>query len=294
MIELLLLDGHQAKALLDNTTPDVPIITERQQHFQWTPPARPITEFFEWIEDHDQMVSVQIPSRRADECSYEARSMRQVQERFLSPAKSDDPWNVLDCSCPFPSTLPDFLTGRNCQLLARIRDKVLNGDRAERTVARGEEWAEWRDLEHWALLSEGGHCTAPHTDSHGLATWITVQEGLFGFAWMSCATNEQRTTWMGDTEHYDLGQQWRYWILKPGQTVFFPSGTIHCVFRVQEAQTLALGGHILQWSGVDRWMDVVSQQVEAPGSTNEDMADVWRWFPVVENLIQKRLERTRS
>ena len=161
-------------------------------------------------------------------------------------------------------------------------------------MARGEEWAEWRDLENWALLSEGGHCTAPHMDSHGLATWITIQEGLFGFAWMSRPTSEQRTAWMGNTEHYDAGQQWRYWVLKPGQTVFFPSGTIHCVFRVREAQTLALGGHILQWSGIDRWMDVVSQQVQAPSSTNEDMTDVWKWIPVVESLIQKRLERTRS
>lgn len=32
-IELQLLDGHQAKAILDSTTPEVPIITEGQQHF---------------------------------------------------------------------------------------------------------------------------------------------------------------------------------------------------------------------------------------------------------------------
>lgn len=75
VIELHLLSGYQAKILLDSGTPHVPIITEQQQHFQWanTPP---IPDFFEWIEDLDRIVSVQIPSLEADKCSYEPRSMR--------------------------------------------------------------------------------------------------------------------------------------------------------------------------------------------------------------------------
>ena len=83
---------------------------------------------------------------------------------------------------------------------------MLRGDSAERVVARRAEWAEWREIEHWALLSEGGHCTAAHTDSHGLATWITVQEGLFGFAWMARPTDDQRAAWRNNTEQYDKGQ----------------------------------------------------------------------------------------
>ncbi|KAK8851787.1 Lysine-specific demethylase 2B [Apiospora arundinis] len=291
--ELYLLDGHQAKMLLDKITPDIPIITERQQPFQWDNPARPIPEFFDWMEDHDRMVSVQIPSLHTNESSCEPRSMRQVYERFLSSETPVDPWNVLDCSCPLPSTLPDFLTGRNCQLLAQIRRAVLdkNGNSAGRTVATREEWAEWRDIESWALLSEGGHCTAAHMDSHGLATWITIQEGHFGFAWMSRPTTEQRQDWMDDTEYYDREQKWRYWVLKPGQTVFFPSGTIHSVFRIRQTQTLGLGGHILQWSGLEQWIDVVRKQAEAPNSTNEDMTDACKWFPVIEDLVRKRLKR---
>ncbi|KAK7994229.1 hypothetical protein PG991_015817 [Apiospora marii] len=296
MPELYLLDGHQAKTLLDKITPDIPIITERQQPFQWDDPARPIPEFFDRMEDHGRMVSVQIPSLQADESSCEPRSIRQVYERFLSPEKSDDPWNVLDCSCPVPSTLPDFLTGRNCQLLAQIRRAVLdkNGTSAGRTVATREKWAEWRDIERWALLSEGGHCTAAHMDSHGLATWITIQEGHFGFAWMSRPTAKQRQDWMDDTEYYDQEQKWRYWVLKPGQTVFFPSGTIHSVFRIRQTQTLGLGGHILQWSGLEQWIDVVRKQAEAPNSTNEDMTDVCKWFPVIEDLVRNRLKRAEA
>ena len=46
LLELHRLDGAKAKALLDETTPDVPVITEGQQHFQWKNPARRIPEFF--------------------------------------------------------------------------------------------------------------------------------------------------------------------------------------------------------------------------------------------------------
>lgn len=237
------------------------------------------------------MVSVQIPSLEADKCSYEPRNIQQVYKRFLAASETDDPWNILDFRCSLPSTLPDFLTGRNCQLLAQIRDRVLNRDSAERTVASRGDWAEWRDVEHWALLSEGGHCTAPHMDSHGLATWITLQAGLFGFMWMSRPTDQQRKEWMEDPEHYDERQQWRYWIVKPGQTILFPSGTIHGVFRIRQSQTLGLGGHLLQWSGIAQWMDIVSGQLDFPDCTNEDMRDAWKWIHVVKDLLQKRIER---
>jgi predicted NUDIX family phosphoesterase len=108
---------------------------------------------------------------------------------------------------------------------------------------------------------------------------------------MSHPTKEQREEWIGNIEHHDDTKQWRYWILKPGQAILFPSGTIHSVFRIRKGQTLGLGGHILQWSGIDQWIDVLNEQVQAPDSTNEDMEDAWKWVPVVEDLVQKRLER---
>ena len=293
-IEVHHLSGQQAKELLSATTPDVPIVTEKQQQFKWSHPTQPMAEFFEWMEDLDRMVFVQIPSLAVDRSSYERHSLRQVRERLLSHGISGDPWNILDCRCPLPSVLPGFLTSWNCQLLARIREMVLNADGAERATTSRDDWLQWRDIEHWALLSEGGHCTAPHIDSHGLATWNTIQEGMFGFAWMSRPTDEQRTKWMEDTEYYDEGQQWRFLILKSGQTIFFPSGTIHAVFRVQDTRTLALGGHLLQWTGVSQWAETISKQTIYPDSVNEDMSDVWKWIPVVESLLRKRLQRSES
>lgn len=291
-IEVYRLSGQQAKEFLSTKTPNVPIVTEQQQHFRWKDPTQPLAEFFEWMEDLDRLVSVQIPSLAAHRNSYERHSLRQVRKRFLSDSRSNDPWNILDCSCPLPSTLPDFLTSWNCQLLSRIREMVLNADAAERAVASREDWAEWRDAEHWVLLSEGGHCTAPHIDSHGLATWITVQEGEFGFTWMSRPTDEQHTRWTEDPEHYDEEQQWRFLVLRPGQTIFFPSGIIHGVFRVQDVKTLALGGHILQWTGVDQWADMISKQAMNPDSTNEEISNIWKWVPIVEELLRKRLQRS--
>ncbi|KAK8130810.1 hypothetical protein PG984_007248 [Apiospora sp. TS-2023a] len=107
---------------------------------------------------------------------------------------------------------------------------------------------------------------------------------------MSRPTAKQRQDWMDDTEYYDQEQKWRYWVLKPGQTVFFPSGTIHSVFRIRQTQTLGLGGHILQWSGLEQWIDVVRQQANAPNSTNEDMTDACKWFPVIDDLVRNRLK----
>ncbi|KAK0727627.1 hypothetical protein B0T26DRAFT_603930, partial [Lasiosphaeria miniovina] len=67
------------------------------------------------------------------------------------------------------------------------------------------EWNEWKNVLEWVLLSEGGHNTAPHMDSHGFATWITPQEGSVGFGWMSCPTEEERNSWIADPHYYTGG-----------------------------------------------------------------------------------------
>ncbi|KAH9225121.1 hypothetical protein K456DRAFT_1943790 [Colletotrichum gloeosporioides 23] len=192
-----------------------------------------------------------------------------------------------------PSILPTFLTGENCQLLPRVRDMVLTGRRAERAVASGEQWNEWRDVLEWVLLSEGGHNTAPHIDSHGLGTWITAQEGYIGFGWMSRPTRQEWNDWTADPQGY-TGGRWRYVILRPGQTVFFDSGTIHLVFRARGEQTLALGGHILLWSSVERWLQIVIEEVRNPTITNEDInRSAPTYVQAVARLVAARVNRGR-
>ncbi|KAI0123261.1 hypothetical protein BJ170DRAFT_599228 [Xylariales sp. AK1849] len=147
MIELHLLYEHQAQALLNETTLDVPILTESQQLFPWNNPATPTLEFLEWFEDQDCEVFVQIPSLQVKKCSYARRSIRQVYERFASGEESNDPWNILDLRVPLPSSLPNFIRGQNCQLLAQIRQEVLSKGSSGRTVAKTDDWAQWKEIE---------------------------------------------------------------------------------------------------------------------------------------------------
>jgi len=163
--------------------------------------------------------------------------------------------------------------GPNPQLLIQIRDAALMGNCAERTVASPAKWQKWKDVSEWCLVSEGGHNTAPHMDSHGFATWLTVQKGEVGFGWMSHPTDKEVRDWAANPSEY-TDCQWRYVVLRRGETVFFNSGTIHFVFRVRGCQTLMLGGHVLLWSDIDRWIDVINIQKRRPESTNEDMEDV--------------------
>ncbi|KAM7204420.1 hypothetical protein V8F33_001722 [Rhypophila sp. PSN 637] len=271
---------------------DSPIFTQGQQRFQWKGKDRPILQLFHRMEDLglDRAVSVQVPSRRASEASSERKTLCQVRDRFLSQQSTGDPWNLLDLQGSLPSTLPAFLEGDNCQLLIRIRDTILMGNDAERILASREDWNTWRNVLKWALLSEGGNNTGPHMDSHGYSTWITPQEGRVGFGWMSRPSQQEEDEWIADPQGY-TGGKWRYVILSPGHTVFFPSGTIHFVFRLQAVQTFALGGHVLQWSGIERWLKVIHAQLRHPDITNEDISSsAPQYAQAVERLVANRMK----
>lgn len=291
VVEALFCTGDEAASLAESGSPhDAPIITEGQQQFRWSKGDRPIAQLLRRMGFLDKSISVQIPSRSSAKRSYEVRKLGEVRKRFLTQDSTDDPWNILDLQSPLPHSMPNFLTGENCQLLLQVRNAVLMEDSAERVVASTQEWNEWKNVLDWVLLSEGGHNTAPHMDSHGFATWITAQEESIGFGWMACPTEEERNLWTADPRHY-TGGCWRYIILKPGQSVFFMSGTIHFVFRVRQHQTLALGGHVLQWTDIRRWMQVILAQITNPAITNEDMRrSAPNYVLAVAKLVKARAE----
>lgn len=294
--EAYVLSGQEAAAKMEAGPTDCPIFTEGQQLFSWAADTRPVEQMFRRMENLNRAVSVQVPSRKSYNRSFEKHKLLEIQQRFLDSGNTDtdDPWNILDLSNPLPpTTMPKFLAGENCQLLLRVRDAVLAGSSGERTVASKEKWNEWLNVMDWVLMSQGGHNTAPHTDSHGLSTWITVQEGLFGFGWLSKPTKEEQDAWIANPQEF-TGGRWRFTVLSPGKTVFFPSGTIHFVFRLRRGQTLALGGHILQWNGVERWINVVREQMRSPHITNEDVE--WsapKYVRVITDLIKNRLNNGR-
>lgn len=292
-VDAYFLSSEEAAARIECTERQlrVPIITYNQQQFRWTRGAgRPIEQFFRRMEGLDQMVSVQIPSLSIHGPSFSQMRLSVVKERFLSDDFTNDRWNLLDLGCSLPGILPNFLIGENCQLLPTIRNEALRGDTFDRTLASCKQWNEWKDIEHWALLAQSGALTLRHQDSHGFATWITGQEGLIGVGWMSRPTVEESRAWMANPVNY-TGGKLRYIVLAPGQTILIPSGVDHFVFRLigQNLDTLALGGHILLWSWLDVWMEVVLDQLRHPAITNEEMrATIPKYVDIVVKLVSQR------
>ncbi|KAK3392563.1 hypothetical protein B0T20DRAFT_444892 [Sordaria brevicollis] len=215
-----------------------------------------------------------------------------------------------------PSTPPSKKRGRpptsspKSKSPSPKKQKTSPEKRAERLRASPQSWREWTNVQSWSLLSQGGHHTPPHCDAFGFDTWITVQEGMVGFGWLSTASAtssscssageregegggegmEERKKWAADPHNYTDGSRWRFVILKPKQTVFFPSGTVHFVFRLKSQDSLSVGGHVLRWDGVERWLTVVLEQMENGDMINEDMEwpTVKRYVDVVGKLVARR------
>ncbi|KAF1366168.1 hypothetical protein EJ07DRAFT_92554 [Lizonia empirigonia] len=271
--EVYFATGEEARSLLElRVALHGPIITEDQQHFKWDQcKGRPIEQLFRRMGNPNRSVSVQRPSLSLEQPSCTSMRLGDLQTLFMQNSISDDPLNVLDLRNPLPrSILPHLLTGEDCQLLSRVRDTVLEGTTAERCTASVAEWNKWKDDEDWVLLAQGGALTLTHQDSCGKATWLTVQEGLLGFGWLSQPSEEETHSWSADPNKF-TGGQLRYVVLRPGQTIYFEAGTIHFVFRLAQHQTLLLGGHVLRWSRIDSWLDIVCNQLRFPNATNEDL-----------------------
>ncbi|KAM7188544.1 hypothetical protein V8F33_010587 [Rhypophila sp. PSN 637] len=263
---------------------------------------RPIETFFKWQEDHDRTLSVQVPSNLASKESYKIQTLKQVKDTFLfnnkqnnnDPEDEDfkhkEPWNVLDTQNPVPGTYPRFIQHRKCQLLHSIKSAVLGGMTAQRMEVTTATVEQWKDNVDWTLLSEGGNLTGPHMDAHGLDTWITVQEGAFGFGWMARPTPEEYREWLQDPLDLTQSEKWRYLVLKPGQTVFFPGGLIHFVFRIKGYQTLATGGHNIRWNALENWIDTMALQKQHEDSCNEEQDRIGLFCDHVKHFIQKRIK----
>jgi len=80
-------------------------------------------------------------------------------------------------------------------------------------------------------------------------------------------------------------------VLQPRQSIFFMPGTIHFVFRTRDSPTLSIGGHVLRWSGLQRWIETVLDQIKYPDSTNEeDDGSVLSLVHTVDKLVSLRVE----
>ncbi|GAB7362125.1 hypothetical protein MBLNU230_g2152t1 [Neophaeotheca triangularis] len=273
---------------------DFPIFTESQQ------PSRlqSISDFLDEFYDDDARVSIQDPAayetdtdegaKRATKHASKKKkvhavrevAVRELKKRFASPLSDGKPWNCLELATPADDGYrPQFLSTEDCRLLTKLK---IPGD--GKKTSRRDYHDGYKEVEKWALLGQAA-LTEPHQDSHGYSTYITVNEGLVGFGWLSNPTEHERAEWADDPAGF-VGGRWRFVIVKPGQTVYFPAGTVHFVFRMPSGgNTLSFGGHVLRCSNLVHWMKVLRAEKENRFITNEDMG-----LQLVRNYLA-RVER---
>ncbi|KAK5109444.1 hypothetical protein LTR62_007003 [Meristemomyces frigidus] len=253
-----------AEWLLPNRYFDGPMVVQGQQPCA----LQTIADFLS--EHYDDTVEVDIQDPGTQFAPHvRAVKMRQVKDRFSQPLTAKmHPWNCLELATTRDDGLrPAFLNTSECSLLTSVKIPSSGDTAGRRGYVEG-----WKEVEKWTLVAQAGALTEPHQDSHGYSTFITVNQGIVGFGWLSNPTAQEKNDWARNHTSY-IGGRWRYVILRKGMTVYFPAGTTHFVFRHPAAEnTLCLGGHILRRSQIVRWIDVLLQQTRMPDSTNEDMS----------------------
>jgi hypothetical protein len=266
--EMLFLKGTEAAQFL---APGIfhngPILTEGQQPM----PLQRIEDFLGEFYDDDGKVFIQDPSVQFSGKHNFVREVTigAVKKRILGGKSKGRPWNCLELATHVEDGLrPAFLAGEDSRLLTKVKLESAGETASRRSYPQG-----YKEVEKWALLAEAGALTEPHQDSHGYSTYITVNQGNIGFGWLSFPTDEERAAWNKDQSSGVAGDRFRYIVMKPGQTVFFPAGTVHFVFRLPAtgAHTLAFGGHVLRCSNILHWIKTLIEEKASPDVTNEDL-----------------------
>lgn len=264
--EMLFLSGAEAAAMLKpGVFHNGPIVTEGQQPL----PLQSVKDFLDEYYDDDTRVFVQDPSVKFSSGQHFAREVKigSVKKRLLEGKTKGRPWNCLELATHVEDGLrPAFLADEDTRLLTKLKLERATEYAGRRSYPQG-----YKEVEKWALLAESGAVTEPHQDSHGYSTYITVNQGRVGFGWLSYPSAAERYTWTHAPESIP-GDRFRYVVMKPGQTVFFPAGTVHFVFRLPSAgHTLAFGGHVLRCSNIVEWARTMLEEKANAHITNEDL-----------------------
>lgn len=288
--EMLFLTGAEAAQFLaPGAFHNGPILTEGQQPM----PLQRIEDFLGEFYDDDSKVFVQDPSVTFSGNSNFVREVTigAVKKRLLLGKSKGRPWNCLELATHVEDGLrPAFLAGEDSRLLTKVK---LEHAGAGETAGRRRYPQGYKEVEKWALLAEAGALTEPHQDSHGYSTYITVNQGAIGFGWLSYPTDSERAAWNKDQDV--PGDRFRYVVMKPGQTVFFPAGTVHFVFRLPlgagGGHTLAFGGHVLRCSNILHWIKMLIEERASPNVTNEDLTSS---APGYLNQVEKFVRQARE
>ncbi|KAF2092545.1 hypothetical protein NA57DRAFT_8166, partial [Rhizodiscina lignyota] len=238
----------------------------------------PIQEFFEWMRDDEAKLSVSDASCTLDEPSAVEMDVGTIRARFADASAHEEPWNLLEVGKPhMRSFRPTMFDEFKYSFLKYLGDFAIMGSHGARMRASASQILKFPGLQEWVLIAEAGAITLPHQDSHGYSTWLKVLQGEVGFGWLASQDENHVEAWSKDRfwKGPKNNPQWRYIVLRPGEWVRFPSGTTHFVFRrsADDAQTMMIGGHYLEWSGVEKWMRVIINQLNHPDATNESLVE---------------------
>nr|OQO21350.1 hypothetical protein B0A51_10061 [Rachicladosporium sp. CCFEE 5018] len=254
--DVLRLTSAEAGALLSARQPhDRPILVEGGQPL----PLQTLDQFLDECYDNTAAVSVQDPSaklRRGAQAVKEV-SVATLKARFGAP-NDDYPWNCLELACPFEDGLrPSFLNNEDCRLLTKLKFPLSNNALSRHSYPDG-----YKEVEKIVI------------------------------AWISLPDVEERKAWVRNPQSH-TSDRWRYVVLRPGDTVAFPCGTVHSVFRLPSAgPSLCFGGHFLRCSGLVPWVKTLLEEQANTCITNEDItASAPGYLDRVEKFVRQALKQ---
>lgn len=241
---------------------------------------RPIEQLFDFLHDPDEV----------NECNDEATpgeserktlSITELKTLFVDAHRHAPryPHNFPDIVNPMlDNGMPRFLQNAQCTLLHDImrrqldcapKDLCVCDDKGEESAhcdhhIRREEFHElhnsWQYWPGTVMLAEPGSITYPHWDKYATSTWISCLEGEIAFGWQSKPKGKALASWLED-----LGEprgRWCFRVLRPGEVVYMPPGTVHLVFRRPGGgQTMGFAGQMLRRADTLDWLKFAKIEV---------------------------------
>ncbi|KAF2717510.1 hypothetical protein K431DRAFT_315696 [Polychaeton citri CBS 116435] len=247
-------------------------------------PKRPIEQLFEWLDDEvDRHETPNVETTEEEMSSYNVREIKKAFRRHNGYTKY--PTNFADIPSNLPgSQIPPWIATPNCSFLNNLMGTVMDNSVEDvlnaHMVNESEEplqinnedgkpvpnFAElvelsmaWRHWQTTIMLAEAGAVTLPHWDRYGLATWIHCIEGEIGFAWLDRPTKKEHIAWM----RQDIQGRWLFKVIRPGDTLYMPGGTVHLVFRLPHGkQTAGFAGNLIRRCDVNGWLRILAKELE--------------------------------
>ncbi|KAK3058477.1 hypothetical protein LTR09_000041 [Extremus antarcticus] len=160
-------------------------------------------------------------------------------------------------------------------------------------------WVYWQGT---TMISEPGTITPPHWDKYGMPTHISCLEGEIGFAWLVRPTHGEHIRWACD-EKNPTGP-WAFKVLRAGDSLCMPSGTVHFVFRRPAGkQTLGFAGHVIRKQDLAAWsktldlelsIDAVDLNGENEAERHSEKSPHQLIVPPLMRQVRKLIKAVRS